>query len=327
MEEKTEKMKLQERLKELSLWLHGHSFYNNLTYNPDFDLLSLINRACKFNCTGIEIDIEDSSIENVTVKDLSPKELNKLRKHLDENALEIGIDIASTRVPELRRAVEIGRALGTSFIRCYAHPGKNIPKVIVESIRNLKAIIPSLGKDDLLVIENHEHLRGSELASIKGELGDNFQILYDYGNSVPAGETPEEALDRLMEYIVVAHLKDQIVIETDDGLRIVGAPLGEGSIDIERITRRLLLETPIKIIAMQNVFGYSTTFARDYDEILRQVARPPLIENDRYLIIDYELMRSEKEYREKILNDESLAAEEMVIKTNVVLDSLRQEGQ
>ena len=65
MEEKTEKIKLQKRLKEVSLWLHGHSFYSHLIYNPEFDLLSLIHGACKFNCTGIEIDIANSCIENI----------------------------------------------------------------------------------------------------------------------------------------------------------------------------------------------------------------------------------------------------------------------
>ena len=77
--------------------------------------------------------------------------------------------------------------------------------------------------------------------------------------------------------------------------------------------------------SLQNVLGYSTTFARDYDEVLRQVALPPLIEKDKYPVIDYKRMREDQDYRTKILNDESLAAEEMVIKIKAVLDALRQD--
>jgi len=322
---KGEKAKLKERLNEVSLWLHEYSFYNNLTFNAEFDVMALVQRACALHCTGIEINIEDTAIGKTPIINLSPKTLNRFKNHLDERSLEIGIDIKSTKIPKLRRALEVGRALGAQFIRCYSHPKRDVKRAITESVCNLKSILPSLGEDDLLVIENHELLRGSELAAIKRELGDQLQILYDYGNSLPAGETPEETLDTLKEHIVVAHLKDEKIMETDNGLRIVGVPLGEGNVDIKRITRRLLLETPVKIIALQNVFGYSTTFFRGHRELLKQVGQPRFIEHDKYIIIDYKRMKSDKDYREKVLADENFAVMDMVKKVNDILSELRQE--
>jgi len=58
MEENQEAEALCHRISEVSVWLHGYSFYNNLIYNQEFDVLSLMNKARDFKCSGVETNIE-----------------------------------------------------------------------------------------------------------------------------------------------------------------------------------------------------------------------------------------------------------------------------
>ncbi len=314
---------LARRLKQVSIWLHGYSYFNNLICNSEFDVYSLIEKACQFHCRGIEINIGYTCVGTKPVIELHADHLAVLKERIDYHSLDIGIDISGTDVSILNRAIEVSQALRARFIRCYVNATGNVRETIQNTIGDLKQVCTKLGAEDRLLIENHEFLRGAELSEILCEVGDRLGVVYDYGNSVPAGETPLQTLGILKDRIMCAHVKDQVVVQSEQGPLVVGTALGEGSLDLKAITENLLMETKATVLSLQNVAGYSSPFLRDCDQKSDVMNSGSISENDAPLIIDHPRLWTDDQYRNRILEFERMKADNLVGDFNVVLESMK----
>lgn len=103
--------------------------------------------------------------------------------------------------------------------------------------RRLRAAGDAFAAHDCLVaLENHFLLAPAVLADLVERVGHPFvTVCLDVANSIANGEWPERTIATLAPHADNLHLKDYRV-ELDPhgvGLRIVGAPLGEGRIDLD----------------------------------------------------------------------------------------------
>ena len=323
----TEAEVLSQRVNDVAVWLHGHTFQNNLIYNHRFDVFSLMSKARELGCSGIEIDIEDTGVGKVPMMALASEKIEALTTTLQAHGLEIGIDVSGAEVPKLQKALQISRILGAKFIRCYATKKRNVAQVMAETIHNLKQVVAVLEEEELLLLENHELLRGSELSTIRNEVGDKLQFVFDYGNAVPAGEDPSETLEELRDGIIVAHVKDQVIRNAAEEGRVIGVCLGEGNLDLRGLTRRLLVETPVRILALQNVLGYSAPFFRAHDEALKEWGAMNQGGGTTVLEIDAAQMETDQAYRDEIIRAEIAAAEQMMREARDILHELREAAR
>lgn len=89
-------------------------------------------------------------------------------------------------------------------------------------------------------IENHLDFTTAELHDlITSAKSDNVGVVFDVGNSLGTLDDPTQAAEQLGPHIVSIHFKDYAVRETDLGFRLIPAPLGVGSLNLESINRIL----------------------------------------------------------------------------------------
>lgn len=96
-----------------------------------------------------------------------------------------------------------------------------------------------------LAIENHKDWLAPELADILRRLGSEWiGACVDTGNSIALLEEPYAVVEALAPFVASTHIKDMAVQECADGFLLSEVPLGEGFLDLPRITGALLKANP-----------------------------------------------------------------------------------
>ncbi len=106
-------------------------------------------------------------------------------------------------------------------------------------IKKLKRISRSLKEYNfILAIENHQDLHSKELVEIIDDVDSDFiGINWDVGNSISCLDTPDSFYARTKDFIRNVHLKDYKVYESEEGIRLVRCPIGDGYVNFERILK------------------------------------------------------------------------------------------
>jgi sugar phosphate isomerase/epimerase len=107
--------------------------------------------------------------------------------------------------------------------------------------QSLKLAEPIIAKNDLLLaIENHKDYRAGELMDLIQRLGcRHIGACVDTGNSIALLEEPLEVVRTLAPRAFTVHLKDMAVAEYDEGFLLAEVPLGQGFLDLPRMTALL----------------------------------------------------------------------------------------
>jgi sugar phosphate isomerase/epimerase len=96
-----------------------------------------------------------------------------------------------------------------------------------------------------LAVENHKDQRIDERLALYRHLGsESIGACMDTGNSFALLDDPYEAVEALAPYAFTVHLKDQAVLEYDEGFLLGDIPLGEGSFDLPRMVASLKRARP-----------------------------------------------------------------------------------
>ncbi len=169
--------------------------------------------------------------ENTGVLDIQASELASLR---DQSiALGIGLELGISGIggQGLERAIHVAGSLGAKIIRAVVDGGSI---TLQETINKLEAILPTLEKEDLfLCVENHFRFTPDEVAYLIRTLDHRrIRVCLDPLNSLAKLVGPEETVRLLAPYAKTAHIKDVSISRKGAGWVLVGAPLGDGQVDL-----------------------------------------------------------------------------------------------
>ena len=89
---------------------------------------------------------------------------------------------------------------------------------------------PARAAGATLLIENHQDFTSRELVGFCTEFGEAVRIVYDTANSFPVAEAPLDFTRVVAPYVRYVHAKDYRVQFTDEGIRLVRCPTGDGAV-------------------------------------------------------------------------------------------------
>ncbi|GAA3085483.1 sugar phosphate isomerase/epimerase [Kribbella aluminosa] len=96
-----------------------------------------------------------------------------------------------------------------------------------------------------LNIETHEEITSWEVVRLVESVGpDVTGITFDTANVLVRGEHPVAAARRIAPYVRATHLRDSILVPTQDGLARIFSPCGLGIIDWTELLGALMEHTP-----------------------------------------------------------------------------------
>jgi len=91
-----------------------------------------------------------------------------------------------------------------------------------------------------LAIENHKDWRVPEMLDMLNHISSEYVgVCVDTGNSFALLEDPMAVVEAYAPYAFATHLKDMAVAEYEDGFLLADVPLGQGLLDLSRMTQIL----------------------------------------------------------------------------------------
>lgn len=265
----------------IDLALHSYSCRLRYLHDPDYDVFGFIDDAAARGFTGVNISLSgpdnDCLPPNRHLSGDSPEHLQHVAEHLQHRGLSVELDTDTVEFDRLLQAIDTAQRVHARVLRTFTHHPYG-PRIVDATLRDLRAIAPAAEQAGVIIaVENHEEFTSAELAHIAATINHPWiRLLFDYGNSIPVLEPPEDALRMMQPWVVAAHMKDTVMIaaeDTPDGVTAtMGVPLGQGTIDLLGLTRTLL-EAGLRRICLQNVWGYHVPLGK-----LRPVpSRHPLL--------------------------------------------------
>jgi len=96
-----------------------------------------------------------------------------------------------------------------------------------------------------LAVENHKDLTADEQVAVMRKIASEWVgVLVDTGNNLALLEDPNETIAALAPFAKSVHLKDMAVQPYADGFLLSEVVLGEGLVDLKRITAALTKANP-----------------------------------------------------------------------------------
>lgn len=178
------------------------------------------------------------------LKPMSDAELAALRARLDQlgwkRVLSSGLQHGD--VDFLIRAA---KALGATYIRFALTPilcgdraaaGQKWFELLASVREKLERYAPMAeAAGVVLLIENHQDFTSRELVGFCDEFGPAVRIVFDMANTFPVAESPLDFARVIAPYVRHCHLKDYRVQFTDEGIRLVRCPSGDGCVPFKEM--------------------------------------------------------------------------------------------
>ncbi len=153
--------------------------------------------------------------------------------------------------PINRKAAEEAEILGTRVVRSCSgglmrwspeNPKtETLLRECAECLRSQRQMLKDHGV--ILAIETHFEFTTHELLRLfercEAEPGDYLGICLDTMNLLTMLESPLQAAERILPWVVSSHIKDGALLMTAEGLMSFPAEIGEGIIDIKNVVGRL----------------------------------------------------------------------------------------
>ena len=280
---------------QIKLYLHTYSLRFHLAHQEGFDVFAFIERAANEGFDGVSISSNDKNYRHL--KSIDAKRLETIRDHIQDHALLCDLDTSSTEPEHLKKMLAVAKAIDATKLRTYTKYIGTPEELIKQTIIDLKEVAPVAEYLGVTVmLENHESFTGEDIATILTAVDSHWiAALYDYGNSQMVLEDPLTCLEAMAPFSRSAHLKDHVTLKAEnspDGqLSILAMPIGEGYLDIETTTRKLI-EAGCTNIAFENSWGYRAPVkdSRKTDEAMTVLGKGSFryadapFTNERYLL-------------------------------------------
>jgi sugar phosphate isomerase/epimerase len=173
------------------------------------------------------------------LKPMSDAELAALRTRLE------GLDmtpIVSSGIPkgDIEFCLRAAPLLGARHVRLALTPilcgdraaaGQHWYELVAKVRETLERhALPAKEAGLTLLIENHQDFTSRELVNFCNEFGESVRLVYDTANSFPVAEAPLDFTRIVAPYVRYVHAKDYRVQFTDEGIRLVRCPTGDGAV-------------------------------------------------------------------------------------------------
>jgi sugar phosphate isomerase/epimerase len=153
----------------------------------------------------------------------------------------------------LDEPIRAARALGAALMRLHltpvlegarARPGSRWTDMLAHARATLFAEAPKAAAAGLAIgLEDHQDLGSEELLSLAAAAGDHVGIVFDTGNPFAVGEDPVAFVRRTAPRLRHLHLKDYRAHWSDEGVRLVRCPIGDGCVPLAEIAAVLAAES------------------------------------------------------------------------------------
>lgn len=168
--------------------------------------------------------------------------------------MRLSLGCMTMRPEELRSHLERASSLPSRNMRVIFELDKQGEPSRDQVVRLLDGIAPALQQLDMrLAIENHFDLSSQLLAEIIAQYpAQSFGFCLDVANSLRKFESPEMVFDLLEDRAFFYHFKDYRIEGSNVGFRVMGAPLGQGLLDLSGLLRRVHLRATDPEIYVEN---------------------------------------------------------------------------
>lgn len=175
---------------------------------------------------------------------LAAADLGALRARLEARDM-LPIVSSGLHNGDMDACIRYAKALGADRIRVALTPilcgdraaaGRDWYALVAATRERLATASEKMADAGLtLLIENHQDFTSRELAGFCDEFGPSVRIVYDTANSFPVAESPLDFTRVIAPYVRYVHAKDYRVQFTDEGIRLVRCPTGDGAVPFREL--------------------------------------------------------------------------------------------
>lgn len=180
--------------------------------------------------------------DNLPLHTLPVAQLDALAQAARQAGVALEVGTRGLNPDNLRTYLAIARRLGAGLVRTLPHDGADRPDA-VEAARRLNSVQGDFAAAGvILAIENHDLYPSAWLrALVQGADSPWVGVCLDAVNNLGLGESFREVLGTLGAQTVNFHCKDYAIARkpTMLGFDVVGAPAGEGMLDLHLARRTL----------------------------------------------------------------------------------------
>ena len=169
--------------------------------------------------------------DNLPLHRLPESDLNLLAAKARDAGIALEVGTQPFEADLMARYIEIGRRLDAKILRV-ALDGPDAARPVAELAEEFSLLLrPAREAGIRIAVENHFNFPSRQLAELVAAIDDDrVAVCLDVGNSICAGEWPEETVSILAPLTINLHLKDYVFIPDSHGVgfAIHGCPLGQG---------------------------------------------------------------------------------------------------
>jgi sugar phosphate isomerase/epimerase len=214
----------------------------------------LIDKAVELGVTLVQICVRPA------LHEMDRDDLAELHGYASGKGVRIEVGTTGSDPEQLLRYLQIAKTLKAPLVRTIfpqASPGLSRER------SRLTEVAAEYEREKVhLAIENHEMYGYRELIELLETLATpHVGVCLDTVNSLGRGEGVEEVTQALLPFTVCLHVKDYTVVrgDTDMGFTVVGAPAGEGKLDIPDQLSRLKEANPEASVVLEQWTPFADT--------------------------------------------------------------------
>jgi 3-oxoisoapionate decarboxylase len=241
----------------MKLGLDSYSYHLAFGAHPDFcpekkmDLFQFMDKVSELKLDGFQIDPKHLASKEKTY-------LHDVSGYAKEKKLFLEYGAMGVEFEYLKQELEICSELGSPVLRTFV--GFNRYDKNVQINDEIKKTILHLSKikrqaemlDIKVAIENHGDFNSDELISVVQKIDStHIGICLDLGNAMFTLEYPLAAAEKMAAYTFTTHFKDYKVEMTNYGMKVKGAALGDGNIDLPKALKILQQKTNLDKIILE----------------------------------------------------------------------------
>lgn len=192
--------------------------------------------------------------DNLPLHTLGASELRDARDQASELRLTIEIGTRGVEPAQLLQYLNLAVTFDATLVRTLIH-SDDAQLSLDQAEKWIREVLPEFEANGVtLGLENYEAYTSSDIASLVRRLESNcVGICLDTVNSLGALETPEDAVTTLAPLTVNLHIKDFAIerLPQKMGFVVVGAPAGNGRLDIPWVLEQMPAGNNVSVILEQ----------------------------------------------------------------------------
>jgi sugar phosphate isomerase/epimerase len=230
------------------MWGFCQSWCSSEPYPKAMNLIQLMDWALENRVDGLHIsacDLETKDDKRLAEVAKAARECGlyleyncSMNEEFDtrlNETFESGVTVAHKLGAEIAKFNLDIRRERPLYASCF-HPA--VMRQLVDFHYQLKAAIPTIEKYNMPVaIENHTETYADEILWLINSVNHPLvKVCVDNVNAFSVLEAPETAINKLAPYAICNHLSDNKLSREEYGARWYGVAVGDGDLDIPRIT-------------------------------------------------------------------------------------------